>query len=41
MANLCTRKLTMPTTIVAQNGSEIKQNTTITVSRLRGIVDRR
>jgi hypothetical protein len=31
-ANLCTSKLTMPTAFVAQNGTEIHQNTKITVT---------
>ncbi len=30
--NLCTRKLVMPTTITAQNGAQIKQSTTISVT---------
>ncbi len=30
--NLCTSRLVMPTTITAQNGTQIKQNTTISVS---------
>ena len=30
--SLCTRKLAMPTTIVAQNGKQVKQSTTISVS---------
>jgi hypothetical protein len=30
--NLCARRLAMPTTIVAQNGKQIKQSTTISVS---------
>jgi hypothetical protein len=31
-ANLCTSKLTMPTAFIAQNGTEIHQNTKITVT---------
>lgn len=30
--NLCARRLAMPTTIVAQNGKQVKQSTTISVS---------
>jgi hypothetical protein len=30
--NLCTKKLVMPTTLVAQNGSQINQNTVISVT---------